>query len=185
MVWVTSMPPVPHSQAFHPDGWSSPAKRPRMPWLPLAALIVSFAASGLVVSLWFRVSQANNVSVPPAQKFTDSQAAESKANICAAFDKAHQAVVVARGRSGGNDPTAQLAVAEGGWVALQSASDYLRLQLAENPAAPAELVDTVRKLAGVFQELSIDYLANVSDAELQPRLRDSDATTSNVERLCK
>lgn len=154
-------------------------------WPTLIVLMISVAALGVAVGAWFRPLPDDKTVTSSKLSFTDQQVADAKASVCAAFDKAHQAVVIARARSGSTDPTAQLAVAEGGWQALETSSEYLRVKLVELPATRTDLVDAVNKLTDVYQELTVDYLANVSDSELQPLLHASDQITSTIERLCR
>jgi hypothetical protein len=120
----------------------------------------------------------------PTTKYTDQQVAEAKAKVCAAHEKVHRAVGLTSGRSS-DDPTARLAIATSGRQALEVGGSYLLTKLAEEPATPPELVTAVRKLAKTFQELTIGYLAEVGDAELDPLLRTSDQATLTIESLCK
>jgi hypothetical protein len=104
--------------------------------------------------------------------------------VCAAHEKVHHAVGLTSGRSS-DDPTARLAIATSARQALEVGGRYLLAKLAEEPETPPELATAVRKLANTFQELTISYLAEVGDAELDPLLRTSDQATLTIDGLCK
>jgi hypothetical protein len=155
-------------------------------WLVFFSLAVGLLALGVAIGCWFRpVPDNKSPSASRVSTYSDQQAAEAKAKVCAAFDKVQHAVMATSARSGGDDPTAILAVATSGRQALEVGSRYLLAKLAEEPATPANLADIVRRVANLYQERTIDYLAEVSDAEIDQLRRVSDEATSMVERLCK
>ena len=96
-----------------------------------------------------------------------------------------QALAVAGARNGGNDPTASLAVATSSRQALDVGSRYLLTKLAEEPAASAELTKAVRNLANVYLELTVSYLADANDAEIEQLRRAAEQPTSTIDGLCK
>jgi hypothetical protein len=144
----------------------------------LTALLVTL---GVAIVGWFRPVQPKPT---PPLTYTAQQISDAKAKVCAAHDKVHHAVGLTSGRSG-DDPTLHLAIATSGRQALDVGGSYLLTTLAEQPATPPDLAGAVRKLANTFQELTVDYLAEVSDSELDPLLRTSDQLTTTIEGLCK
>jgi hypothetical protein len=154
-------------------------------------LLTGSRPAGARCSYWLLVSPCagQQISVCLAgldvQRPTGRRGQGTKAKVCAAFDKVQHAVMATSARSGGDDPTAILAVATSGRQALEVGSRYLLTKLAEEPATPTNLADIVRRVANLYQERTIDYLAEVSDAEIDQLRRVSDETTSMVERLCK
>ena len=68
---------------------------------------------------------------------------------------------------------------------LDVGSSYLLTKLNEEPATSLDLAAATRKLALTFQELAIDYLAEVGDSELDPLLRDADEATLTMQSRCK
>jgi hypothetical protein len=110
--------------------------------------------------------------------------ADAKAKVCAAYGKVHHAVGLTSGRSS-DDPTTRLVIATSGRQALDVGSGFLLARLTEEPATPSDLAIAVRKLANAFQELAINYLAEVSDSELDPLLRISDQESLTIENRCK
>jgi hypothetical protein len=74
-------------------------------------------------------------------------------------------VSVNTGRSGGDDPTAILAVASNARIALYNGGDSLSKKLLAEPATPPDLAKAVRTLVNAYQEMAIDYLVNAPDPE--------------------
>jgi hypothetical protein len=138
----------------------------------------------LVVAIggWFRPLP---YKPPPAPTYTNQQVAEANAVVCAAYRKVRQALAVAGARDGGSDPTAGLAVATSSRQALDVGSRYLLTKLAETPATNSELATAVRKLADVYQELTVSYLADASDPEIEQLRRDAEKPTATIDGLCK
>jgi hypothetical protein len=144
----------------------------------VVALLVTL---GVAIVGWFRPVPAKPL---PAPTYSNQHVADAKARVCAAHEKVHHAVGLTSGRSS-DDPTAHLAIATSARQALDVGGNYLLATLAEEPATPPDLATAVRKLANTFQELTIDYLAQASDSELDPLLRTSDQATLTIESLCK
>jgi hypothetical protein len=144
----------------------------------VVALLVTL---GVAIVGWFRPGQSKPPSPP---SYTGQQVADAKTKVCAAHDKVHNAIGLTSGRSS-DDPTLHLAIATSGRQALEVGSSYLLTTLAEQPATPPDLAAAVHKLTNTFQELAVNYLAEVSDSELDPLLRKSDQLTVTIEGLCK
>lgn len=144
------------------------------------ALLVTL---GVAIVGWFRPVPAK----PPAAatpRYSSQQVADAKTRVCAAYEKVHHAVGLTSSRSS-DDPTLHLAIATSGRQALDVGGNYLSTMLGQEPATPPDLAAAIRKLANTFQELTVDYLAEVSDSELDPLLRTSDQVSSTIESLCK
>ncbi|WP_163747884.1 hypothetical protein [Mycobacterium noviomagense] len=124
-------------------------------------------------------------SSPPPPTYSGQQIADAKSAVCRAFDKVHRAVAVNNSRSGGDNPTAVIAVATSGRQALNVGGEYLLTKLAEQPATPPDLANEIRRMASIYQELTVDYLAEASSSETEPLLRSGDETTATIEGLCK
>jgi hypothetical protein len=141
---------------------------------------------GIAIGAWFRpLPDSKAPSAPPTPTYTDLQVGEAKASVCTAYQKVHHAVLAASSRNFGNDPLAKHVVAEGVWLAFDVGRDYLLTKLAEKPATPPDLAAAIRKLAGLYQILAVDYMNSASDSELDPSLRSGDEVTGTIERLCK
>jgi ribosomal protein S6 len=148
-----------------------------------AFLVVAILVTlGVAIVGWFRPLPAKP---PAAPSYSQQQVADAKARVCAAYEKVHNAVKASSSRDQGTDPTARLAFAVNGQLALLAGSEYLRTTLSAQPATPTELANTVRKYADLFQELVVEYENSMPDSEMAPTVRDADATTLAIERLCK
>jgi NH3-dependent NAD+ synthetase len=144
--------------------------------------VVLLTILGVAIAGWFRPAQ---YQPPPPPRFTDQQVAEAKTKVCAAYRQVRQALNVAGARNGGADPTATLAVATSSRQALDAGSRYLLSRLAEEPATNADLVKAVRQLACVYEELTISYLADASDADIDKLRKEAERPTSEIDGLCK
>jgi hypothetical protein len=143
------------------------------------ALLVTLAVA---IVGWFRPVPA---TPPPPPTYTAQQTADAKAKVCSTYEQVRKAVVATTSRSGGEDPTATLAVAANARAALYNGGDYLSKALAQEPATPPELATAIHTLVNSYQKLAIDYLSEVPDSEQQSS-RDavSNAGTA-VYGLCK
>jgi hypothetical protein len=137
---------------------------------------------GIAIVGWFR-PVPNKPPSPPS--YTSQQEADAKTKVCAAYEKVHRAIGVSMGRDLGSDPTSQLTVATGARQSLLAGSEYLTTTLSEEPATASDLATAIRKLAGLFQEYTIDYLNGRTNAEMESSLRAGDEITSRIVNLCK
>ncbi|MEO8814663.1 MAG: hypothetical protein ABI307_15035 [Mycobacterium sp.] len=144
------------------------------------ALIVGVAA-GMVITDWLRPSAG-----APGH-FTDQQVADAKTNLCAAAALAHQAV--AKNMHLKNpDPenrVAQLAVVANARLSLLGSAAYLRGRLEEEPAAPQEIANATRGMAGALEHLNVSYLAAQTDSDRGSLVPDLDAQIAELGKLCQ
>jgi hypothetical protein len=186
---VSNLPPVP-STPLPPPPWppgGSPAPTRRLSWPAFAALVIALVALGVAIGSWFRPAPNNKTptAAPSAVTYSGQQVADAKASICGAYQQVRKAGDVAGSRSGGTDPIAMLAVATSSRQVFDVGSRYLSTKLAEQPATPSDLAAAVRKLASIYQQLAIDYLAESPDSELDPLVRAGNEAHSTIEGLCK
>jgi hypothetical protein len=153
-------------------------------WPALSALAIALIALAVGVAAWFRSTPHNN-QPPPKPAYTDQQIADGKQTVCAAYEKVRQAVSVNTGRSGGDDPTAVIAVAANARIALYDGGDYLLKKLDQTPASPDDLTKAVRDLVSAYQQMAIDYLANAPDTEQQSSRDAVEKANAAVYGICK
>jgi hypothetical protein len=179
---MSTLPPAPPAPG--PPPWPQVAPSRPQRWPVFASLVVALVAVGLAIGSWFRPLPCGKA--PPTPAYTNQQTADAKATVCAAFAKVDHALDISA-RNTGDDPATKLAVATSGRQVLDAGSRYLLTKLAEEPAAPSDVTNEVRKFADSSQELVIGYLDGLtnSDADLQPWLRAGDETTLTIRRLCK
>jgi hypothetical protein len=158
----------------------------RPSWPTFAALAIALVALAVGVVGWFRPASHSD-QPQPKPTFTDQQVANAKTNVCAAFEKVHNAVDLAHSHAGSADYNTQLTAAALTNLALDAGSRYLLTKLAEEPATPPDLATAVRNEANAEQEALIGYLNGLpaSDPQMQPAVGASDEATATVRRLCK
>jgi hypothetical protein len=143
---------------------------------------------GLLVTLavaivgWFRPLPPKP---PAAPSYSAQQVADAKAKVCAEYQKVHNAIKASTGRDMGSDPTSQQVYGLTGRQALLAGSAYLRTVLSSEPATPDGIATAIRKLTGLFQELTIDYMNSMPDSDMEPTIHAADETTLTIENLCK
>jgi len=151
-------------------------------WPIFVMLVITLVAVAAAVAAWLRPIPQPPAPAPPKPAFTAQQVAAAKSKVCAAYEKIHRANYVNSSRTGGDDPTAQLAVALNQRQIYEAGSAYLLSTLSEQPATPADLATAARKLAYVFQVLTLDNLAS------DPAHAEEDSaneTALTIQGLCK
>ncbi|CAM2915828.1 hypothetical protein BST27_11415 [Mycobacterium intermedium] len=148
-------------------------------------LVILLLTLTVAIVGWFRPVSVHEEAVRHPS-YSDAQVREAKVNVCAAYEQVRKAGDVAGARpSDGTDATARLAVATSTRQVLDTGGRYLLTRLAELPATPNDLALAIRQLANVYQQLTIDYLAEVPDSELDPLLRAGNETHSRIQSLCR
>ncbi|ORX05149.1 hypothetical protein AWC29_11925 [Mycobacterium triplex] len=145
----------------------------------LVALLVTLAVA---IAGWFRPLPAKQT---PPPTYSSQQIADAKTAICAAYQQVRKAGDLAGARSGGSDPMGLLAVATSSRQVFDAGSRYLSTKLAEQPATPPDLAAAIQKLANIYQQLAIDYLAEAPDSETNPLIRAGTDAHTTIEGLCK
>ena len=144
--------------------------------------LITLVAVGAAIAAWLRPVPHATSATPSAPTYSDQQVADAKSKVCAAYEKVQKALAANATRSGGDDPNAQLTVAVNARQVYVASSAYLLSTLASEPGAPADLATEVRKLADLFQVLTLDGLA--ADPNVQGHDA-ADQTLSTIQGLCK
>ena len=161
-----------------------PPAPPRGParWPVVVMFAITLVAVVAAVAAWLRPLPAAPAPAPTATSFTDTQVAGAKAKTCGAYDKVGQVASMNSTRTGGADPTAQLAVAVNERQIFVAGSAYLLTTLSEQPATPTELAASIRKLTDLYQVIVLNGLA--SDPS-EPEKKAVDSVASTIDNLCK
>lgn len=178
------MPPVQPSPLWSPDG---PSRQQRaVGWVAIAALAIAFVASGVAIGSWFRpIPESRSAVPPPSLTYTDGQIASARENVCNAYRQVRRALDIAGARNSGSDPTTTLAVATASRQALDVGSQYLLNKLGEEPATSPDLAAAVRKLSGLYQQITISYLADVADSDIGPLRQAAEQPSDAINQYCK
>lgn len=137
----------------------APPPRGSARWPIVVMFVITLIAIGAAVAAWLRPTPEPQSAAPPALIFSDQQVADAKSKVCTAYEKVRRALAVNATRNGGDDPTAQLAVAVNARQVYVASSAHLLTILVDEPAIRPELATAARKLAGLFQVLTLDGLA--------------------------
>jgi hypothetical protein len=124
--------------------------------ITLVAVAAAFAA-------WLRPTPEPKSAAPTAPTFSEQQVADAKSKVCAAYQKVQHATDVNAVRNGGDDPNTKLMVATTQRQVFVVGSAYLMTTLAEQPAAPSDLVAAANNLAHLYQVVTLDGLVGVSN----------------------
>lgn len=186
---VSNLPPQPPfpqpSLPQWPPVMPSERKRPAGS-LAISALAFALLALGVAIGSWFHpVLHEKSTTPPPQPTYSDQQITIAKTDVCGAYRQVRRALDAAGARNGGSDPTATLAVATASRQALDVGSRYLLAKLAEQPATNPDLAAAIRKLADLYLQITVSYLADASDSEINPLFQTVDQSTSTIDGLCK
>jgi len=165
--------------------WWPPAPPPMgrpARWPMLVMLAITLVAVGAAVAAWLRPIPQAAAPSPPKPTYSAQQATDAKTKVCEAYQKVRRAAAMNATRTGGDDPTAQLAVAVNERQVFVAGSAYLLTTLSEQPATPVELADAIRKLTDLYQVITLNGLA--SDPS-EPEKKAAYGVVSSVERFCK
>ncbi|AQT82512.1 hypothetical protein B1R94_02565 [Mycolicibacterium litorale] len=149
----------------------------------MIAIVVALISVAVAIGAWFR--PAPKPEAPAAKTYSEQEATDAKKAVCDAFDIVHNAVRINTGRNGGTDATTTLAVAANARLSLYGGGGYLQDVLGANPATPKDLAGPIGQLANVYRKLALGYLADVSDADLEPSLTLADSSTVAVKSACQ
>jgi hypothetical protein len=144
--------------------------------------LITLVAVAAAVGAWLRPTPHNTSATPPAPSYSEQQVSDAKAKVCAAFDKVQKASSSNAARSGGDDPNAQLLIAVNMRQVFMSSSVYLLKTLEEEPAAPADLAASAKKLADLFQVITLDGLAGDRN---DPAHNAANETGTAIQEMCK
>ena len=173
------MPDTTRKEHAQPDGTSAPRAggRELSRWTAPAALLIALIAVGIAV--WALVSAS--AKAPAAAE----QPGDPKARVCAAFDTVSKAVALQTHAGLGPDPVAMKAVAGNARLALIGGGQYLLSRL--DSATPRELADAVRSFANNLQDIGINQLAEVSNADPAQagRLAEVESVRKQIVDLCQ
>jgi phage tail sheath gpL-like len=149
-------------------------------------LLIALVALGVAIGSWFRsASDHKSTPAPPAVSYSQQQIADAKSSVCGAYQQVRRALDAAGARNGGSDPTASLTVATASRQALDVGSRYLLTKLSEEPATNPDLATAVRKLADLYQQITVSYLADASDSEISPLRQAAEQPTATIDGFCK
>jgi hypothetical protein len=154
----------------------------------IVVAVIAVAALGLAGWALLRPAPTSPSAQGSETTYSDSQRADSKGKICAAFNTVRTGVTQNTNLTppgGPTDVTGALAVAANARLSLSGGGQYLLARL--DPATPPELADAVRAFGNGLMDIGAAATAGAqnSDPEQAVRLRDADAANNKIAGLCK
>jgi hypothetical protein len=131
------------------------------------------------VATWASLEQS------PTESAVDPQQSEiAKARACGAFDIVLRAVSMQTNANLGTDAVARQAVAANARLATLGGGEYLVSRL--GPATPADLADAVRTFADVIQDVGMNQLVGIPNADprMAPLLSAAQDASERVAAMC-
>ena len=164
---------------------SQPASPTPSRWVAPAALVIAAIAIGLAIWALVRTPGEAAVNAQQAPAVNALQSDDAKARVCVAFDMVRKAVSVQTNADLGPDPVAKEAVAANARLATLGGGEYLLSRL--DPATPPELADAVRSFANNLQDIGMNQLVGVSNADptVAARLSEARAASQQIADMCK
>jgi hypothetical protein len=157
-----------------------PVSLPRTPsrWIAPIALLIAAIATGLAA--WALLRPPANTAHPTA-----AQSADAKARACNAFKTVATAVSLQTHADLGTDQVQQAAVAANARLSMTAGASYLLANT--DPGTPADLATAMRSFATTLQDISMNALAGLSNADpvQASRLQDGQAASNRIALLCK
>jgi hypothetical protein len=144
--------------------------------------VITLVAVGAAVAAWMRPLPEMKSMTPSAPTFSVQQVTDAKSKVCAAYWEVQKAISSNAGRNGGDDPNTQLLVATTQQMVFVAGSAHLMTTLADEPATSGDLALAVKKLADLFQVMTLDGL--VGDRN-DPAHGDATQAASTIQSLCK
>jgi hypothetical protein len=153
--------------------------------LVVVSLVVAILALGLSGWLLIRQAQPGTSDSP---EYSDAQRADAKAKICSATDLVRKGVSLntnLQPPGGPEDVTGSLAVAANARISLYDGGQYLLARF--DPATPPDLADVVTKFANLLMDIGAAATSGQqnSQPEQAARLKEADASNTEITQLCK
>ena len=145
----------------------------------IIAIVIALVAVAVAIAAWFK--PAPKVETPAAKTYSEQETADAKKAVCDAFEKVRKTLSTTGGKLG-DSPTDSFVVAVNIRLALETSSAYLARSLSDHLAAPDDLAKPVRNLAGTYQEIALNQLADASPADLDPLAQSADAQIAKIKR---
>lgn len=148
-------------------------------WIAPAALVVAVLATALAA--WALLGKSSDAAAATA----GTGEGDSKTGVCTTFATVANAVSLQTHNNLGAEPVAEAAVAGNARLALFGGGQYLLNSI--QPDTPEELADSARAFAAKLQEVGMNALAGMSnaDAKQAPLLADAEQDRKKIADLCK
>jgi hypothetical protein len=133
------------------------------------------------VGAWLRAAPSNEGA---SAVYSEQQVSEAKAAVCEEFEQGMRSIRAAGTRKPDN-PAESFSVAVNTRLAEVAVANAFFNTLDANPAAPSELVDLIRKIGLVYENVALTQLADGSKAEVDPIATELDNLIPKVDGTCR
>lgn len=178
----TSPPSETDVESDHDEAARRPDPRTQSRWIPVAVLALAVIAA--IAATWTLASPGQPASQPAGPVVDAQQSDAAKARVCGAFAVVRQAVSVQTNADLGNDPVAREAVAANARLAILGGGAYLLSRL--DPATPEELATSVRAFANDVQDIGMNQLIGIpnADPKVVALLSAAKESSTHITKLC-
>ncbi len=173
----------PHS--FAPQAgapWPPPAPLPgpsRL--LPILGVVLGLLGLATGTAAWFRAAPSH--SAAPA--YSDQQVADAKKAVCEAYAKGFRAIRVSGTKKPDTPDEILPATVINARVAEVAAANYFLNSADLNPASPPELLDLIRQLGAIYEDVAVTQLADGSRQDVHPIAAQADELMPKIDQLCQ
>lgn len=167
-----------------PNPWAPPAPVPsrgasRAP--VIIAIAIALISLAIAIAGWFRPT---HTETPAAPQYSEQQIADSKANVCDAYNTMYPAIRQA-GTATSDDPNQKFLIALNTRLAFNTAADYMQMAIDKNPAISSELEAGIEKSISSFRKMVLVQIANDPNHELDNIYKNVDESQTSIESTCK
>ncbi|WP_319435892.1 hypothetical protein [Mycobacterium sp. RTGN5] len=151
----------------------------------IIAIVIAVIAVAVAIGAWFR--PAPKPETPAAKTYSEQEVADAKQKICDAFETVQSTLEASSNQAppDPNDVMQKFVLSVNGRLASHAGGEYLYRQIAENPAAPAELAAAAGELASAYERATLAQIAQSDKSKLDPIYKSADAAASRITETCK
>ncbi|WP_218014568.1 hypothetical protein, partial [Mycolicibacterium palauense] len=158
---------------------------PRVPgWLMAGfAMLAVVAVAGLVLGLVGLTSGGSDDD----PDYSSEEVAQAKKAVCEAFEKVTDTLTIDKNRAANfpsGDPNNPV-VTVNSRVGTTAGGSHMLLVLSENPAAPAPLAESTRQLVSIWQNITLDQIADVEQSKLDSEYSKSTSLWNEILDNCR
>lgn len=146
----------------------------------LAAAVLTAVSGGAAVGARLRFSSSSSVVAVPKSAYIEQETA--KQNICAAYREIAKAIVDGHEQQFPDDDVSKFAKSIMVRQRYMVGSVYLAEVVDAEPAAPAEIVNSVRHVIYAYEEL---VRASLAADEVHDAITDADSADNSLTELCR
>lgn len=170
------MQPPPPPSPVQPAGPARTGSR----LLGIVGVILGLAGLVAGVAAWFRAGPPREAAVPA---YSEQQVIDAKTAVCEAYTKGMRSIHAVGSKS--PEPADWFPIAINTRLAEFAVGTYLIETSNENPAAPPELQEQLRRLGQAYRDVALVQLADGSDHEYSASKEAVESTVPKIRQTCQ